>query len=592
MSRNRFRDPEKTLARYDEQDSQKHRPLAGRIAALYERVSGDRQAKEASIETQDSYLRQYCQHHDIFIYDTYKDDPAKSEVPMAERAEGHRLIEDAKRDCFDLVLVHSICRWSRYPDVYKQAQGTMHKLGIDLDCPSEHLSWDSPGESFASDVRLRSSQLVRDIIDKATSDGKYTWAAKGAALGAAPHYGYLPIPAPEWGKNRKRLVIDEQEAAIIRRIFDLLVRQRLSCRQIAALFNQEGVPLPSASPKWDGFRNHVSARKCQGRWSASRVSQIVRDRLFLGQCLYGGTDQRRPVLRLVPAIIDAETFALAQLRLAENSKRSSRNSKRCYLLSGKLRCATCNAAYTGVTENNGTKAKARGWTPRPIYRCQGYQRKFDGQDTQCPFYRLPAVALEDDLWETLVNYLEHYEDRLTELRDEWRNDSQSRGRAACQRDELFRRQRRLEEEETDALRGKSRLGFDLTREQARQILDTVREEKKQLDIKISELDALLLHLDQRQAHVETAEEYIERYRANIREVLDPKMRQEIVAVFLESALVKPGPSGECLVTYRFYTHEALSEHTSIAKAGSRPRFINWCVEVVRILLYGRQRTKG
>jgi site-specific DNA recombinase len=584
MSLNRFLNPATVLQRYDALEDKKKRPLAGRLAALYERVSGDRQANEETIQTQDYYLRQYCEANWIIVVDVYRDNPAKNDVPMGERPEGHRLLEDAKAGRFDLVLVHGICRWSREEIIYKQAQHALGKLGIDLDCPSEHLEWGSPGQDFASDVRLRSNKLIRDIIHDNCMNGKYSWAAKGAGLGSAPHYGYIKIPAPDLGKNRTRYEIDTPEASVIRRIFDLLVRQRMSCRKIAALLNAEQVPLPSQSPKWKDFTKHTSAVRCKGKWSASRVSQICRNRLYTGACLYGGDAKRRPVLRTVPAIIPIELFEAAQRQLESNSKRSTRSAKRPYLLSGKLWCDTCQAAYTGITENNGQKARSKGWTPRPVYRCQGYQKKFDGEaGVCCPFYRISGVLIEDDAWQATVAYLQGYDERLQQLHEEWSKDSKTHSRLQIERDGLLRKMSQLDEEARDAKRGKSRLDFDLTREEATAILQKIDGEKKQLNDQLQEIQRTLQQIMGHQRHVESAEEYLDRYRENLGSVTDPQLKQEIIGVFLETAIVTQGEAGECLVTYRFYAQDPVVGCTPLAKATARPYFFNWCVNVVHAL---------
>src|SRR6185437_14846064 len=216
------------------------------------------------------------------------------------------------------------------------------------DSPGERLSWDTPSAAFASDVRLRSNLFYRDMLLQYTLDGRYQWTAKGVYTGGPPHYGYLVVPAPEFGEDRKKYMIDPYESQVIIRIFRLCVEEGWSCPKIARLFNKEKVPVPAKSEKYAHSR-HPRIVNCKGVWSPQRIALILRDRLFTGNCLYGGSKHHEPIIRVAPPIIDLGTYEKAQVRLAENKRGSSRNAKRCYLFRGRLYCAHCGVAYSGFT---------------------------------------------------------------------------------------------------------------------------------------------------------------------------------------------------------------------------------------------------
>lgn len=533
MPNKRFIDPKTYL----EQEKRRKKKPAHRRAALYTRVSDDLQEKQCSIETQIACLREYCEREGIEVHDVYRDEDVRSEVPHHLRPDGHRLIEDAKAAKFDLVLVYLSCRWSRYPEVYHAGRKTLEKLGIDLDSPGERLSWETPTEAFASDVRLRTNQFYRDLLLKYTLDGRYQWAAKGVYTGGPPHYGYQVVPAPEFGEGRKKYIVDPYEYPVIVRIFRLCV-EGWSCPQIAKLFNKEKIPVPAKSEKYAKSR-HPRVINCKGVWSPQRIALIIRDRLFTGACVYGGSDHHTATIRVAPPIIDLDTYEKAQLCLAENKRGSSRNAKRYYLFRRKLFCEHCGVGYSGSTsERSGNRAV------QIFYRCGGYTKHLRGlQDEPCPVPKLPAEEWEADLWEATVHELEQYEETLTRLREEWKGEQDDSERLRKERDRLKKQEADLENEETMALRGKSKIGTDLDSEQAKRVIKSVGEELERVTIKLTSIEQALAESTRRQGRLENAEQYLEEYRQMLKPGMSPEEKKRIIDGMLDRAVVRQMADG-------------------------------------------------
>ncbi|GBF32016.1 site-specific recombinases [Desulfocucumis palustris] len=64
--------------------------------AIYARVSSDDQAERGTIENQLEFARKYCDLHQLEIQDWYKDDGVTGTIPLEERPEGERLLDDAR----------------------------------------------------------------------------------------------------------------------------------------------------------------------------------------------------------------------------------------------------------------------------------------------------------------------------------------------------------------------------------------------------------------------------------------------------------------------------------------------------------------
>src|ERR671915_2310366 len=76
--------------------------------ALLLRVSSEEQRDRETIEIQDEFLRQYCELYSLRVADICPDDGISGTIPLHERPEGRRLLEDAKAGKFDTVLVYRL----------------------------------------------------------------------------------------------------------------------------------------------------------------------------------------------------------------------------------------------------------------------------------------------------------------------------------------------------------------------------------------------------------------------------------------------------------------------------------------------------
>jgi site-specific DNA recombinase len=78
--------------------------------ALYLRVSSEEQRKKATIDLQHEFLEGYCRLHELEVAESYADDGISGTIPLHERPEGGRLLEDAKEGKFATVLVYRLDR--------------------------------------------------------------------------------------------------------------------------------------------------------------------------------------------------------------------------------------------------------------------------------------------------------------------------------------------------------------------------------------------------------------------------------------------------------------------------------------------------
>ena len=119
------------------------------------------------------------------------------------------------------------------------------------------------------------SVKVKAAVSTRREQGEY-------CCGSAP-YGYRINP-----ENKRELVIVEDEAEVICRVFEL-TNQRYSKMEICKLFNEEGVltPLQSMSRRQKSGSKKASSRGLQ--WTSDMIRKIVDDKTYIGCMVYGKT---------------------------------------------------------------------------------------------------------------------------------------------------------------------------------------------------------------------------------------------------------------------------------------------------------------
>ena len=170
---------------------------------------------------------------------------------------------------------------------------------------------------------------------------------------------------------RKRLVINELEALIVRDAFRLLLQHR-QVALIARTLNDEN-KLPRGSRCLPGTPL---------RWSKDAIARVLRNPLYAGMIACGDEQFRGEH----PAIVDDETFERAQ-RILKGRERHTKfhgvNSD--YVLRGLVRCGLCKQAMSPGSTRRARKTYR-------YYRCSTRDKH---GPKGCPAAPLPARAIED-----------------------------------------------------------------------------------------------------------------------------------------------------------------------------------------------------
>jgi site-specific DNA recombinase len=255
--------------------------------------------------------------------------------------------------------------------------------------PSQTYDFAHEDHEFISDIFSRISAYEKKKILRRMLRGKHEKTKQGRYVGGRRPYGYRIVEG--------QFVIEEEEAEIVREIFRRCAAGE-SCEAIGRALTQAGIPTPlGRSSAWplSSIKRILRDSKYAGayiRWQWRREERGLTERSATGRLV------RRPDTEWItvacPAIIPPELLAAAQQALASRRQLAKRNAKRAYLLSGLIRCGTCQSRMVGECYPR----------ERRYYVC--WQKRRPNPDRPpCPLPALPAEPLEAAVWEAVATLL-------------------------------------------------------------------------------------------------------------------------------------------------------------------------------------------
>src|SRR5919107_1875179 len=139
--------------------------------ALCLRVSSEEQRERETIEIQNEFLSQYCRLYGLDVAGIYKDDGVSGTIPLEERPEGRRLLEDAKAGRFDTVLVYKLDRLGRSLLVIVDAHDRLQAAGVSLRSATEPIDTSNPSGRLVFQLLASFAEYEREIIGERTRAG-------------------------------------------------------------------------------------------------------------------------------------------------------------------------------------------------------------------------------------------------------------------------------------------------------------------------------------------------------------------------------------------------------------------------------------
>lgn len=319
-----------------------------RIAA-YCRVSTDREEQLDSLSRQKQFFETYAARNGHELYGIYPDEGISGRA-LKNRREFQRMLADAERGCFDMIVVKDVSRFARNTVDALTAVRRLRHLGVEVLFLSNNMTVLGQSE-FVLTMFSALAQEESANLSARVKFGKRVTGEQGRTPTAV--YGYDHV-------DNLHLRVDPAEAETVRYIFEQYVQVGWGCRKIAQTLNDRGIPTKKGN-----------------QWNARSVGRILRNSIYCGEyvnCKYEVADFLEG--RLVPTppeehlhhrrpewtIVSPELFQSAQRELALRRRPGTRYSG-VHLFSGLIRCGVCGRSF-GRKDRGGA-----------VWRCPAHDRE-------------------------------------------------------------------------------------------------------------------------------------------------------------------------------------------------------------------------
>jgi len=383
-----------------------------KIAAIYARVSSDRQKEEGTIASQTSSLIEYAQKEEYTIPEEwiFQDEGYSGAVLVRPGLECLRDL--AAEGQVESLLIYSPDRLSRKYAYQVLLTEEFSRYGVEVIFIKSPKAT-TPEEELLLQFQGMIAEYERAQIAERTRRGK-RYRAKGGlvnVLSGAP-YGYCYVKKTDTSAAYYEII--GNEAKVVRKVYQLYIEDGLSINAVTRWLNDHG----------------ISTRKKISLWERSTVWAMLRNPAYKGTACFGKTKsvERQKVTRPlrqrggfsprcsanrecpkeewieipVPVIISEERFALAQERLEQNKKHSPRRTIEPSLLQGMIVCEECGyALYRTSTRTSKRKLY--------YYRCLGSDNYRYPNGRVCHNKPIRQDYLDQTVWKQVLQILENPE---------------------------------------------------------------------------------------------------------------------------------------------------------------------------------------
>lgn len=347
----------------------------GKKCVIYIRVSTAMQIDGFSLDAQRNTLKRFAEREGMIIVEVYED-AGKSGKSIEGRPAFKKMLSDIENGLeIDYVLVFKLSRFGRNAADVLSSLEFIQSYDINLICAEEGIDSSQASGRLLISVLSSVAEIERENIIEQTTSGRQEKARQGKWNGGFAPYGYSLERVGN--SEKKQLVIAEDEAEVIKIIYDKYVNTNVGVIGVAKYLNLQGI------------KKKVRQNGKLDTWSTSLVKSILDNPVYCGKIAYGrrttekvkGSKETKQVRKkneedyiLVDgeheAIIDIETWekAKAKRKLTGIKPESTVGRDRIHLLTGILKCPVCGAGM--YTNRNTWTSKSTGYHEAYYYVCK------------------------------------------------------------------------------------------------------------------------------------------------------------------------------------------------------------------------------
>jgi site-specific DNA recombinase len=309
-------------------------------AALYARVSSEKQDVDLSISAQLKALREYAPRNGYEVIQEYVDEAESGKT--SARPKFKEMIFAARRNPrpFDAILVWKYSRFARNREDSIVFKTMLRKNGVKVISINEPFEDTPTGKLMEAMVESLDEFYSANLSEEVTR-GMRESASRGFYVCSSAPYGYSRIKVSDGNKQRIKLEPEPNQSKVVERIFDGVLQGKGSV-EIAKELNKDGI----ASPRGK-------------QWAKTTINHMLTNKVYTGTLIWSQTSGKNlapiKVENAWPAIVDQEKFNRVQEMFKQRAPKIThpRRVDSKYLLSGIAKCGHCGKAMVGQDAKSG-----------------------------------------------------------------------------------------------------------------------------------------------------------------------------------------------------------------------------------------------
>lgn len=332
----------------------------------YARVSTDKDEQLHSLKAQIDYYTEFIKSNPNWVFVPGYIDEGISGTSVTKRESFMQMMDDAELRKFDFVITKEISRFSRNTVDSIQYTQKLLSYGIGVFFQSDNINTLLPD----SELRLTiMSSIAQDEVRKLSERVKFGFKRaieKGVVLGNDRLWGYR--------KDHGRLVIVEEEAVIVRKIFEMYATEGVGIRAVVKWLDDHGYKNSNGNPfSFSTIRKILINPKYKGYYCGGKTHKTDYKLKDIKQM-----DESEWVMykdetgEVVPAIVSEDLWEKANRILARRSAKMKSDNptsyQNKYKYSGKIICMEHNAPYYHARYHYKTGDKE-------VWQCREYTSK-------------------------------------------------------------------------------------------------------------------------------------------------------------------------------------------------------------------------
>lgn len=306
------------------------------FAIAYYRFSSHAQS-DASIQQQRDAAQKYAAGHGLQIIKEYKDEAISGTTD--QRPGFQLMLAEIGKIKPGALIIWKTDRLGRDRYDLAIAKKYIQDAGCVIHYIAEPIAGDAPESALMEGVLESMAEYYSRQLRTNIKRG-HLYNAQNCLYNGHKTLGYAAEPAPEFGKDRQRYVIDPVTAPFVQKIFEDYAAGKPMV-EIAKELNSLGVTTVRGKP-----------------FTVNSLAHILNNRAYIGEYRYG--DIVTP--DGMPAIVSPEVFEAAQKRLVLNKRQGGQRANGLtpeeaprFWLTGKLYCGKCGTPMQGCSGTSSHK---------------------------------------------------------------------------------------------------------------------------------------------------------------------------------------------------------------------------------------------